>query len=171
MDTKIIDLLNVLDKEPDPSQRTIAKKTGFSLGLVNALLKKAVKKGLVKIIKLNSRNIKYILTPEGIREKTNKSIKYIKDSYHAVKKLEMTIKELARKHDQENKDIYVFCYEENDEILELVISTFYKMDIDFTIITSKKDAEDIPRESVIYHWNTDNEFEDVDAEEINIFRN
>ncbi|MFW6274035.1 MAG: winged helix-turn-helix transcriptional regulator, partial [Halanaerobium sp.] len=78
MDKKITDVLQILDKEDSPSQRQIAEETGFSLGLVNILIKKAVKKGFIKIEKLNSRNIKYILTPAGIKEKTDKTIDYIK---------------------------------------------------------------------------------------------
>jgi DNA-binding MarR family transcriptional regulator len=42
MNKKMTDVLNILDQEDNPSQREIAKKTGFSLGLVNILIKKCL---------------------------------------------------------------------------------------------------------------------------------
>ena len=98
MDEKITDVITILDREDSPSQREIAKQTGFSVGLVNTLIKKCAKKGLVKIERLNSRNIKYILTPEGIKEKTQKTIDYIKRSYQAIQQLQNRVAELAFKH-------------------------------------------------------------------------
>jgi DNA-binding MarR family transcriptional regulator len=107
MDEKITDVLTILDREDSPSQREIAKQTGFSVGLVNTLIKKCAKKGLVKIERLNSRNIKYILTPEGIKEKTQKTIDYIKRSYQAIQQLQNRVTELALKHSSEGKEIYL----------------------------------------------------------------
>ena len=77
MEHKEINILEVLHDGDEFSQRDIAKLTGMSLGMVNMLLNKCVKKGLVKIEHLNSRSVKYILTPKGIQEKSAKMIEYI----------------------------------------------------------------------------------------------
>jgi DNA-binding MarR family transcriptional regulator len=169
MEEKINDVLDILDREESPSQREIAKKTGFSLGLVNILIKKAVKKGLLKVEKLNSRNIKYILTPEGIKEKTNKTIDYIKKSYHAVKKLEAKVKELALKHDKENKDIYVFN-EREDEIFALIVNTLDNLEIDYLTIDNAELLIDVTESSVLYHWHSDLHVNEECVEAVNIFR-
>src|SRR6056297_2733433 len=127
MNEKITDVLNILDQEDNPSQREIAEKTGFSLGLVNILIKKCAKKGLLKIEKLNSRNIKYILTPEGIKEKTKKTINYVQRSYRAIQKMQIRVAELAGEY--KNRTIYVLN-SDNDEITELVQDTLKRLDID-----------------------------------------
>ena len=151
MDEKITDVLTILDREDSPSQREIAKQTGFSVGLVNTLIKKCAKKGLVKIERLNSRNIKYILTPEGIKEKTQKTIDYIKRSYQAIQQLQNRVTELALKHSSEGKEIYIYN-EENDEIYELVINTLDKLNIDYNILSNKKERNNFSKEIIVYYW-------------------
>jgi DNA-binding MarR family transcriptional regulator len=152
MDEKITDVLTILDREDSPSQREIAKQTGFSVGLVNTLIKKCAKKGLVKIERLNSRNIKYILTPEGIKEKTQKTIDYIKRSYQAIQQLQNRVAELALKHDAEGKQIYVYK-EKEDEIFDIITETLNDLDIKYHVISKKNKLED-KNNRVIYYWNS-----------------
>jgi DNA-binding MarR family transcriptional regulator len=152
MDEKITDVLAILDREDSPSQREIAKQTGFSVGLVNTLIKKCAKKGLVKIERLNSRNIKYILTPEGIKEKTQKTIDYIKRSYQAIHQLQNRVAELALKHSAEGKKIYIYK-EQEDEIYNLVTETLDSLDVNYNVINQKRSLEEISDNNVIYYWN------------------
>ncbi|SDJ11564.1 Winged helix-turn-helix DNA-binding [Halanaerobium congolense] len=153
MDEKITDVLTILDREDSPSQREIAKQTGFSVGLVNTLIKKCAKKGLVKIERLNSRNIKYILTPEGIKEKTQKTIDYIKRSYQAIQQLQNRVTELALKHSSEGKEIYIYK-EDDDEIFQLVINTLNSLNIEYKVINKKNLNKIVNENSIIYHWNS-----------------
>jgi DNA-binding MarR family transcriptional regulator len=153
MDEKITDVLTILDREDSPSQREIAKQTGFSVGLVNTLIKKCAKKGLVKIERLNSRNIKYILTPEGIKEKTQKTIDYIKRSYQAIQQLQNRVTELALKHSGEGKKIFIYKNNE-DEIYNLVTETLDSLDINYKIIYKKNKLKEMTDNSVIYYWNS-----------------
>jgi DNA-binding MarR family transcriptional regulator len=62
------EVLNHLQENEITTQRRISKRTGLSLGAVNLLLKKMARKGLIKIEKLNSRTMRYILTPQGYRK-------------------------------------------------------------------------------------------------------
>jgi len=164
MDEKITDVLTILDREDSPSQREIAKQTGFSVGLVNTLIKKCAKKGLVKIERLNSRNIKYILTPEGIKEKTQKTIDYIKRSYQAIQQLQNRVAELALKHDAEGKQVYIYK-KEDDEIFYIVTEILNRMGVRYKTIdrTSKLHEEGDKEKIVIYYWNMD------DSSKINSF--
>jgi len=43
------DILQIVADNPQISQRKIAEKTGVSLGQVNFLIKKCVKKGFIKL--------------------------------------------------------------------------------------------------------------------------
>ena len=165
MDEKITDVLTILDREDNPSQREIAKQTGFSVGLVNTLIKKCAKKGLVKIERLNSRNIKYILTPEGIKEKTQKTIDYIKRSYQAIQQLQNRVAELALKHNAEGKEIYIT--KEDDEIFELVTETLDQLSIKYKIINNKNNLKEINNNNIIvYYWNTELRSEKIELTNI-----
>jgi len=165
MNEKITDVLHILDKEDNPSQREIAKKTGFSLGLVNILIKKCAKKGLLKIEKLNSRNIKYILTPEGIKEKTKKTINYVQRSYRAIQKMQNKVAELAGEY--KSRTIYILT-DDNGEITELVQDTLKRSGIDYRLVNSTKQAKN--NNAVIFHWDPELNPDDYDQEIINIFR-
>ena len=59
-------------------QRDLARIIGLSLGMTNAILKRLAQKGLLKIRKVNNRNIHYIVSPEGIEAITRKSYRYFK---------------------------------------------------------------------------------------------
>ena len=170
MNEKITDVLTILDREDSPSQREIAKQTGFSLGLVNTLIKKCAKKGLVKIERLNSRNIKYILTPEGIKEKTQKTIDYIKKSYQAISELQSKVEEITNKHVSEGRDIYII--KEDDEIFSIVTDTINNMGIEYKIINNIKDIDKTNKrkEPVIYYWNPNSADRLVDYKVENLFK-
>ena len=59
-------VLNLLKSVDDGagSQRRIAEELGIALGLVNAYLKRCVKKGLVKVSQAPARRYAYYLTPQ-----------------------------------------------------------------------------------------------------------
>ena len=69
-----LDLMHLIEKDSNASQRLIAKNTGFSIGKVNYCLKALVDIGFIKIHNFNNSsrkmNYAYILTPKGIQEKT-----------------------------------------------------------------------------------------------------
>jgi DNA-binding MarR family transcriptional regulator len=59
-------------------QRDLAHIAGTSLGMTNAILKRLAQKGWIVIKRLNSRNIQYAVTLEGINELVQRSCRYIK---------------------------------------------------------------------------------------------
>ena len=87
METKEELLLDILDQNSELSQREISEKMGLSVGIVNSLIRSCTKKGLVKVEKLNYRSMRYILTPQGIAEKTKKTVKYIHRAYNQINKM------------------------------------------------------------------------------------
>jgi DNA-binding MarR family transcriptional regulator len=168
MEQKITDILNILNSKDSPSQREIAKEAGISLGLVNTLLKKCAKKGLIKIERLNSRNIKYILTPAGIKEKTKKTITYVKKSYQAIKEIEAEVLKLAARAEKEDKDLYLYSDEQEDEILDLVSLVLRENNLEFEVFTAEEELAKINKEeSLLLHWDPDLKVEHL--EPVNIF--
>ena len=78
-----LNVLRSIQKKPESSQRELAKNLGFSLGKLNYCLKALQDKGLVKIQNFQKRKdkikyIQYIVTPEGIVERTRLTINFMK---------------------------------------------------------------------------------------------
>ena len=77
-----LEILRVIDKKKESSQRELAKDLGFSLGKLNYCLNALKQKGFLKI--KNFRNNKkkigylYLLTPLGISKKTQLTISFMK---------------------------------------------------------------------------------------------
>jgi DNA-binding Lrp family transcriptional regulator len=117
MMTEDLDILAIVADNPNISQRKIANQTGLSLGQVNFLIKKYVKKGLIKIEGQTAKSIKYNITPKGLAEKAALTAEYVKISYAAVIKLTDTMREIENKYLSEGKDIYVVGNE--DELMQI----------------------------------------------------
>src|SRR3954469_18862366 len=77
----VLDLLTSVEHDGERSQRHIAAELGIALGLVNAYLKRCVKKGLVKVRDAPARRYAYYLTPNGFAEKSRLTVQYLSDSF------------------------------------------------------------------------------------------
>lgn len=93
-----VELLDKLAGQDTPNQRALARKIGISVGLVNALVHRAVRKGLVKIKEAPARRYAYYLTPKGLAEKSKLVAEYLDYS--------LTFFRVAR---QEYSDIFSRC--------------------------------------------------------------
>jgi DNA-binding MarR family transcriptional regulator len=76
----VLSLLNSVD-DGAQSQRRIAADLGIALGLVNAYLKRCVRKGLVKVSEAPARRYAYYLTPQGFAEKSRLTVEYLSYSF------------------------------------------------------------------------------------------
>jgi DNA-binding MarR family transcriptional regulator len=81
---KEISLLEVLKNRPDAGQRDMAEAIGLSLGMTNLLLKDLSAKGWMLMRKLSARKMQYVLTPEGVKELSRRSYRYLKKSIRNV---------------------------------------------------------------------------------------
>jgi DNA-binding MarR family transcriptional regulator len=71
---KLLD--NVADRQAS-NQRALARDIGISVGLVNALVQRAARKGLIKIKEAPARRYAYYLTPKGFAEKSRLVAEYL----------------------------------------------------------------------------------------------
>jgi len=81
---KEISLLEVLKTRPEAGQRDMAEAIGLSLGMTNLLLKDLSAKGWMLMRHLNTRKVQYVLTPEGMKELSRRSYRYLKKSIRNV---------------------------------------------------------------------------------------
>jgi hypothetical protein len=77
----VLGLLESVERDGGQSQRKLASDLGIALGLVNAYLKRCVKKGLVKIGQTPPRRYAYYLTPQGFSEKSRLTVEYLSTSF------------------------------------------------------------------------------------------
>ena len=77
----MLGLLDAVEQERAQSQRLLASELGIALGLVNAYLKRCVKKGLVKVRGAPARRYAYYLTPQGFAEKSRLTVEYLAYSF------------------------------------------------------------------------------------------
>jgi DNA-binding MarR family transcriptional regulator len=71
-------ILHADENDRQVVQRDIAHIVGVSIGMTNAIIKRLAKKGLLTIRKVNNRNVRYALSPEGMRVLSEKSYRYFK---------------------------------------------------------------------------------------------
>lgn len=85
-DRLVLGLLTSLESDGAQSQRRIAAELGVALGLVNAYLKRAIKKGFVKVGQAPARRYAYYLTPQGFSEKSRLTVQFLSDSFSLFRK-------------------------------------------------------------------------------------
>ena len=77
----MLGLLDAVEQDRAQSQRLLASELGIALGLVNAYLKRCIKKGLVKVRTAPARRYAYYLTPQGFAEKSRLTVDYLSYSF------------------------------------------------------------------------------------------
>lgn len=70
-------LLTELASEETLSQRELSRRLGIALGLVNSYLKNLVAKGYVRIASFPRNRYGYLLTPQGIAEKSRLAYQHL----------------------------------------------------------------------------------------------
>jgi len=85
-------LLKILEKNPEISQRKLARELGVSLGKANYCLHALVDRGLIKADNFknspNKRQYVYLLTPSGVMAKSQAALYFLKrkqQEYDALK--------------------------------------------------------------------------------------
>jgi hypothetical protein len=74
-------VLDVVERDPTITQRSVARELGIALGLANAYLRRCVRKGLIKVGQVPSRRYAYYLTPQGFAEKSRLTASYLANSF------------------------------------------------------------------------------------------
>jgi DNA-binding MarR family transcriptional regulator len=77
----VLGLLESIERDGERSQRRIATELGVALGLVNAYLKRCVKKGLIKVREAPAKRYAYYLTSTGFAEKSRLTLQYLSYSF------------------------------------------------------------------------------------------
>ena len=97
-DPQRLEILKLLQAQPQMSQRDLAQAMGVSLGKANYCLKALMDKGLVKLENFRNnpdkRQYAYLLTPAGIEERTRITLAFLRRKVVEYEALEREIEEL-----------------------------------------------------------------------------
>ena len=92
---ELLELMHIVQKNPNISQRQLAKEIGLSIGKVNYCLKALIDIGFIKVDNFNNSNQKikyaYILTPKGIQQKIYITKQFIAKKLQEYEKLKKYI--------------------------------------------------------------------------------
>jgi EPS-associated MarR family transcriptional regulator len=99
-------VLRLLETNPNLSQRELSKSLGVSLGGVNYCLNALISKGSIKIQNFKNNQNKwvyaYLLTPQGIAEKTALTGAFLKRKMQEYQHLKEEIEALNQEVSQRN---------------------------------------------------------------------
>jgi EPS-associated MarR family transcriptional regulator len=100
-------IFKLVEANPEISQRQLARELGISLGKTNYCLKALIEKGLLKAGNFrNSRNkmaYVYKLTPKGIDEKANVTMRFLKQKMTEYESLKSEIEFLRQEAQRSTK--------------------------------------------------------------------
>ena len=82
-----LNFFNAIEKAEEKTQKTISSEIAVSIGMANALIKKFLKKGLIKVQQAPYKRFVYYLTPEGFSDKVKLVREYINESLGFFRKV------------------------------------------------------------------------------------
>lgn len=75
--SRALQLLSELSNDELLSQRELSRRLGIAVGLVNSYLKNLVAKGYIRVKNFPSNRYAYLLTPQGIAEKSRLAYQHL----------------------------------------------------------------------------------------------
>ena len=125
--TILAKLSHALDASPQAGQRELAVRTDLSLGMMNAVLKRFVKKGWVMANRLSAKKICYMLTPEGIKAVTERTASYMRRTFAAVRQYSAVIEAQIAAYKEHGYTGVMLCGESDAAFLFEYVCRMYDM--------------------------------------------
>lgn len=86
-------ILEALEREPNTTQAGLAAQLGVAVGSVNWYLKRLIRKGYVKVTRMERRRLKYLVTPQGLALKARLTSQYLEASLRVYRELRQAARE------------------------------------------------------------------------------
>jgi DNA-binding MarR family transcriptional regulator len=169
LDNEYIIMSEVSENE-NVTQRELSKKLGVSVSTVNILMNKMIREGLIKMTQVSQKQVLYMLTPVGMMEKAQKTVRYLKGHYRAIyetkEKIKAYLDELVKDYDI----IYVLMSnDEMGEILTIAVHEYKAKHIKACIelINSLADIDvNMNKHSVLIHMSVYNDYDETISEDV-----
>ena len=92
-------LLSEVERDAGVTQRSLSTKLGVALGLTNLYLKRLARKGCIKITTIPRNRIQYLLTPQGLAEKSRLTYLYMQHSLSYYRDMRARLKAMMARLD------------------------------------------------------------------------
>lgn len=120
-----LQFLEEIEQNPKVSQRVLSNKFGIALGITNACIRRMARRGLIKLKGLPPRRIAYYLTPKGIAEKANLTLRFFSYNIHHYAEMKKLIsKKLLEMEKNGAKRIVFYGVGDEMEIAYITLQGF-----------------------------------------------
>ena len=112
-------VLEQIEGNPDITQVDLAARLDVAVGSVNWYLKRLINKGYVKVRQMRGRLLRYLITPQGIAEKTRLTASFMQVSMRLYRETRVAAKQYlgelrqagyAEVHIEGDNDLTEVCY-------------------------------------------------------------
>ena len=118
-------ILSEVSENDMVTQRELSRKLGVSVSTVNLLMNKMIREGLIKMTQVSQKQALYMLTPVGMMEKAQKTVRYLKVHYIAIFETKEKIMAVLDELNKESDIIYILMNnDEMSEILTIAVQEF-----------------------------------------------
>lgn len=133
-----LQLLSEIETSETVTQRGLSKRLGIALGLTNLYLKRLVKKGYVKVVNVQKNRIRYLITAQGITEKSRLTYEYLQYSLQLYQQARTVLRARFRALATQGRKRMVFYGV--GEAAELAYLCAREMDLDLVAVVDAKCA-------------------------------
>jgi len=147
LDEREYKIIDALSQKKLSTQREISHHTGISLGLTNIIIKRLVKKGFLKIKKINKRRIFYYLTPKALLQRSIRTYNYIEKTVRDVIEIKKKIQSAVTK--KINSDYKTIFITGKNEIAEIAKWALLELKLDGINIEIEKKKKVLPDDIVL----------------------
>ncbi len=141
LDVRELEILEKIEGTGHLTQRDLSREVGIALGLVNHLLKKMVKKGWIKIKNMDAKKIRYLITPEGAKEKSSLLYKRVESTIHFYIEAKRVIKGKVQHLKNEGvENVSIYGINHIAEVLFIVLKEL-KLELDYVVDDNKEGEE------------------------------
>ena len=89
-------VLDAVSRDQRITQRHLAAHLGIALGLTNIYLKRLIRKGYIKCVNVQANRLLYLITPQGIAEKSRLTYEFMDYSLHLYREVRQHLTEVLR---------------------------------------------------------------------------
>lgn len=146
-DRIVLSLLNSVESDGSQSQRHLAAELGIALGLVNAYLKRCVRKGLLKVSQAPARRYAYYLTPHGFTEKSRLTVEYLSSSFAFYRRAKADFAEVFEIAKSRNFQNIVLCGK--SDLAEIAILSAVESGVSILAVVEKTDNSSFVGKTVV----------------------
>ena len=133
-----LQLLSEIASSDVVTQRGLSKRLGIALGLTNLYLKRLIRKGYVKVVNLQRNRIRYLITAQGIAEKSRLTYEYLQYSLQLYQQARMILRGRFRALAEQGRKRMVFYGV--GEAAELAYLCAREMDLELVGVVDEEHA-------------------------------